>query len=330
MNFITLFSSQRRVVHLKILVTMLSVLISSSTVAQSQWPEKPITMVVPYAAGGGVDNIARIVMPALAKELGQSVIINNKPGANANIGTGIVANAAPDGYTFLIGATYLAGNRAMMSDIGYDALEDLTPVSRLGQSPAMLVVSSTLPVKSVQDLIAYGKEHPADTSYASVGAASLNPLLFVRNTGINAVPVMYKGGGQAMPDLISGRVTFMLTPISEVLPSVKSGNLRALAITGLNRIKQMPDVPTMDQAGVKDLTSVVWWAVFGPKNLPEKINHRLASALDVVLHKPEVITALEALSIEAAPLSGKIFNDFYRSEICFFADTAKEFNLKAN
>lgn len=314
--------------HLKFLLGILFAVFT--TIVQAAWPEKPINVIVPYAAGGGVDNIARIVMPALAKEFGQSVVVTNKPGANANIGSAFVASAAPDGYTLLVGATYLAGNRAMMTDIGYDALNDFTPVSRLGESPAVLVVSSKLPIKNVQELIAYTKEHPTESSYASVGAASLNPLLFVRNTGIKAVPVLYKGGGQAMPDLISGRVTFMLTPISEVLPSIKSGNLRALALTGLHRVKQLPEIPTMDEAGIKDLTGVVWWAVFAPKNLPEKINQQLATSLDVVLHKPEVITALEALSIEAAPMSGKAFKDFYQSEIRFFADTAKEFNLKPN
>ena len=296
--------------------------------AVADWPDKPITMVVPYAAGGGVDNIARIVMPALAKELGQTVVINNKPGANANIGSSYVASAPPDGYTFLVGATYLASNRVLMTGLNYDPLNDLTPVSRLGQSPAALVTGSKLPINSVKELVGYASAHPTETSYASVGVASLNPLIFVRNTGIKAVPVLYKGGGQALPDLISGRVTFMLTPLSEVLPTIQGGNLRALAVTGLGRIKSLPDVPTFAQEGIADLASVIWWGVFSPKGVPAAINQRMADSLAVVLKKPEVIEALGNLSIESAHLGMAEFDAFYRAEMKFFADTAKAFNLQ--
>lgn len=308
---------------------MLGVALTVSTsAANAQWPDRPITVVVPYAAGGGVDNIARIVMPPLAKELGQTIVISNKPGANANIGSSFVASAPPDGYTFLVGATFLAANRALMTGLNYDSLTDLAPVSRLGQSPALLVTSARLPIHSVKELVEYGNSHPTETSYASVGVAALNPLIFVRNTGIKAVPVLYKGGGQALPDLISGRVTFMLTPISEVLPTVESGSLRALAVTGVDRPKSIASVPTMAEQGVADLTSVIWWGVFSPKGMPEAINVQMATALDKVLRKPEVIKSLSALSIEAAPLSGARFADFYRSEIEFYADTAKAFDLK--
>ena len=298
--------------------------------ALADWPDKPITMVVPYAAGGGVDNIARIVMPALAKELGQTVVVNNKPGANANIGSSYVAHAAPDGYTFLVGATYLASNRVLMTDMNYDPLNDLTPVSRLGLSPAVLVTGSKLPIKSVKELIDYCRAHPTETSYASVGVASLNPLIFVRNTGIKAVPVLYKGGGQALPDLISGRVTFMVTPVSEVLPTIEGGNLRALAVTGLGRLKALPDVPTFAQEGVADLAAVIWWGVFSPRTVPEAINQRLARALEAVLKKPDVIAALGTFSIESAHLGMADFDAFYRTEMKFFADTASAFNLQPN
>ncbi len=313
----------------RLAVLLLSVALTiSAGASNAQWPDRPITMVVPYAAGGGVDNIARIVMPPLAKELGQTIVISNKPGANANIGSSYVASAPPDGYTFLVGATFLAANRALMTGLNYDSLTDLAPVSRLGQSPALLVTSSRLPIHSVKDLVEYGNAHPTETSYASVGVAALNPLIFVRNTGIRAVPVLYKGGGQALPDLISGRVTFMLTPVSEVLPTVEGGSLRALAVTGVERLKALASIPTMAEQGVADLTGVIWWGVFSPKDMPEAINAQMATALDKVLRKPEVIESMSALSIEAAPLSGAAFADFYRSEIKFYADTAKAFNLK--
>ncbi|MES2187270.1 MAG: tripartite tricarboxylate transporter substrate binding protein [Pseudomonadota bacterium] len=303
-------------------------LLISAGPARAEWPDKPVHLVVPYAAGGGVDNVARIVAPPLAARLGQPVIIDNRPGANANIGSEFVAKAPPDGYTFLVGATFLAANRASMPGLGYDAQRDLAPVARLGRSPALLVVSASLPVRSVRELADYAKAHKNEASYASVGSASPNSLIFVRNTGIPAVQVLYKGGAQAMPDLIAGRVMFMVTTVSEALAHVQSGKLRALAVTGNDRIKALPEVPTMAQAGVPDLTAVGWWGVLAPAHAPAAASDRLSAALAEVLRQPAVVTAMDGLGIEAAPLDVPGFTRFYAAEMQFYTEAARAFDLR--
>jgi len=305
-----------------------AMLVLTSAAAHAEWPDKPIHLVVPYAAGGGVDNIARIVTPPLAKLLGQPVIIDNRPGANANIGSEFVAKAPADGYTFLVGATFLAANRASMTGLAYDSVRDLTPVARLGRSPSVLVVSASLPVRTVKELVDYAKAHPTEVSYASVGAASPNALIFNRNTGIQPVPVLYKGGGQAMPDLISGRVTYMLGVVSEALPNVQGGKLRALAVTGTERIRHLPNVPTMAEAGVANLATAGWWGVFAPAKTPAAINEKLSAAIEKVMRQPDVIAAMDLLSIDASYQGVAAFGDFYKSEMTFFDETSKTFDLK--
>ncbi|MES3000708.1 MAG: tripartite tricarboxylate transporter substrate-binding protein [Pseudomonadota bacterium] len=296
--------------------------------AHAEWPDRPVHLVVPYAPGGGVDNIARIISPPLTKLLGQPIIIDNKPGANANIGAEFVAKAQPDGYNLLVGATFLAANRASMTGLGYDSVRDLTPVARLGRSASVLVVSSSLPVHSVKELVEYAKANPKDISYASVGAASPNALIFARNTGIQPVPVLYKGGAAAMPDLIAGRVTFMLGVISESMPNIQGGKLRALAVTGTERLKQLPEVPTMAQAGVANLTNTGWWGVFAPAKTPAAVNERLSTAIQEVMRMPEVISSMSLLGIDAAFLNVSGFGSFYKSEMSFYEETAKTFDIK--
>ncbi|WP_198972541.1 Bug family tripartite tricarboxylate transporter substrate binding protein [Xylophilus sp. ASV27] len=297
-------------------------------VARAEWPNKPIHLVVPYAAGGGVDNVARIVAPLLAAKLGQPVIIDNKPGANANIGSEFAARAAPDGYTFLIGATFIAVNRAAMTGLGYDAQKDFAPVARLARSPAILIVSAASPVRNVAELVAYANAHPDQASYAVVGSASANNAIFVRNTRIPAVQVLYKGGAQAMPDLIAGRVLFMTTTASEALPLVRSGKLRALAVTGTERMKDLPDVPTMAQAGVPNLTAVGWWGLLAPARTPAAVNEKLAAAILDVVRQPAVVAAMDGLGIVAAPLGVHDFSRFYADELKFYDDATREFDLR--
>ena len=298
--------------------------------ARAEWPDKPIRLVVPYAAGGGVDNVARIVAPPLAAKLGQPVIIDNKPGANANIGSDFAAKAAPDGYTFLIGATFLAANRAAMTGLAYDAQKEFATVARLARSPAILVVSAALPVRSVAELVAYAKAHPDQASYAVVGTASPNNQIFVRNTGIPAVQVLYKGGTQAMPDLIASRVLFMTTTASEALPLVRSGKLRALAVTGNDRIRELPEVPTMAQAGVPNLTAVGWWGLLAPAGTPPAVLNKLSAAVGEVVRQPAVVSAMEGIGVEAAGLDVPAFTRFYADELKFYGDAVRDFGLKQN
>jgi len=291
------------------------------------YPEKVVRIVVPFAAGGGVDSIARVVATQLSLRLKQAVIIENRPGANANIGTDYVAKVAPDGYTFLMGATYLGFNRATNKSLPYDALSDFAPVARAGVSAQVLVVPATSPIKSVAELVAFMRANPTKSFYGSVAAASPTNLIFTKNTGTHPEQVLYRGGSAAMPDLISGRLTYMLPVASEVLTQISSGRLRALAVVGPRRLKVLPRVPTMAEAGVSDLTGVIWWGLFAPAKTPPPVVDRVATEMQALLKMPEVASAFEKLGIEPAPLTGTAFVQFYKGEIKAFADVAREFNL---
>lgn len=293
------------------------------------YPDKPVRFIVPFAAGGGVDNITRAITPFLASRLQQPMLVENKPGANANIGADMVAKAAPDGYTLLMGATFLAFNRATTQRLAYDAQNDLVPVARMGRAPFILAVSANSAFKSVSDLVAHMKAKPAEASYGAVGAGAPAQLLFVRNTGTQPVQVLYKGGAAAMPDLISGRLTFMIQTASEILPQVANGKLRALAVTGTERARALPEVPTMAQAGVADLEGTGWWGVFAPAKTPQPVVDRLSREVLAVLQLPEVIAAFERMGIESAPMSHAEFAPYYREELQRFIDVARAFNLRS-
>jgi tripartite-type tricarboxylate transporter receptor subunit TctC len=300
------------------------------TASAQTWPDKPMKLVVPYAAGGGVDNISRIMAPHLAQRLKQPVVIENRPGANANIGTDFVAKAAPDGSTALMGATFLGFNRATMKNLGYDSLTDLVPVARTDKAPFVLVVSAALPVKSVAELVAFMKANPDRSNYGAVGAGAPSNLIFVKNTGTNSVQVLYKGGAAAMPDLIAGRITYMIQTASEVLPLVASDKLRALAVTGTTRFAALPNVPTMGEAGVSGLGITGWWGVFVPAKTPPAIVERLSTEIQAVMKLPDVVAALAKLGVESAPMPAAEFGEFYRKEIKDYGDIAKQFNLVVN
>ena len=293
------------------------------------YPDKPLHIVVPYAAGGGVDNITRIVSERLATRLGQVVVIDNRPGANGNIGANLVAKANSDGYTMLMGASFLATNRASEANMTYDALTDLIPVARAGRSSQILLVPSTLPAKTVSELIAYLKANPTTTAYGTVGTVSPTALIFIKNTATSPVQILYKGGSLAMPDLISGRLTFMIPVASEGLPHVSSGKLRALAVTGSQRMQALPAVPTLQEAGVENLEGIIWWGLFAPAKTPQAIIDKVSKEMLALLEYPEVASAFAQLGIEPAPLNAQQFASFYQAEIQSYAQVAKEFNLMA-
>ena len=293
------------------------------------YPDKPIHIVVPYAAGGGVDNITRVVAEKLAARLKQTLIIDNRPGANGNIGANLVAKANPDGYTLLMGSSFLATNRASELNMTYDSATDLLPVARAGRSSQILLIPATLPIQTVSELVAHLRAQPTTTAYGTVGTASPTALIFVKGTGTSPVQILYKGGSLAMPDLISGRLTFMIPVASEGLPHVASGKLRALAVTGNQRMKILPDVPTMQEAGVAKLEGIIWWGLFAPTNTAPAIVDRLSQEMLALLEYPEVAAAFAQLGIEPAPLNAKQFSDFYQAEIKSYAEVAKEFDLIA-
>ncbi|MBA2961753.1 tripartite tricarboxylate transporter substrate binding protein [Ramlibacter sp. CGMCC 1.13660] len=302
-------------------------LLTAGPVMAQAYPDKAIRMVVPYAAGGGVDNIARVVAQHLAPRLKQPVVIDNKPGANANIGADLVAKAPPDGYTVLMGATFLAFNRAAMKNLPYDAAKDLVPVARVGRAPTVLVVPATLPVTNVAELVAYLKANADKVSYGAVGSASPPTLLFARQTGTAAVQVLYKGGSAALPDLMAGRLTYMIQTTSEVIPHIASGKLKALAVTSGERFKALPNVPTFKEAGVDGIDWTGWWGMFVPAGTPAAVVQRLSSEMQAVMAMPEVAAAVDKLGVEPAYQPAPEFGVFFRKSVSDHESYARDFKL---
>jgi tripartite-type tricarboxylate transporter receptor subunit TctC len=295
------------------------------------YPSRPVKIVVPFAAGGGVDSLSRIVAQYLSPRLKQTVVVDNKPGANANLGAEIVAKAAPDGYTLLMTSSVSAVNRAMSSKLSYDALTDFVQIARVARGASIMVCSPALPIHSVADLIAYARANPGKVTYASTGVGSgqhLNGELFAKSAAIQAVHVPYKGGALAMPDVSSGRITYMVAVPSEVLPLIAGGKLRALAVAGDKRAKALPDVPTLTQAGAANSGFTSWWGLVAPAKTPTEIVNRLADETLALLKVPEVNTALEKTGVEAAPMTPAEFASFYRDEVNRYISVVKELKIE--
>ena len=258
----------------------------SSAFAQSDYPNRPVRVVVPSSPGGGTDTLTRRITPAFEKRLGQNVVIDNRPGAGSIIGNEIVAHAKPDGYTLLMGISTLAILPATRKKLPYDALKDLAPITQTVAAPNILVVHPSLPVTTVKQLIAFAKKHPGELNYASAGPGT-NPHLvmelFLNMTDTKMVHIPYKGLGPALVDLMTGRVVVASGTMLSSLRYVQDGRLRGLATTGLKRSSALPNLPTVDEAGVKGFDATQWYGLFAPAGTPkpiiDKINRAMVDAL---------------------------------------------------
>ena len=311
-------------------LTACAALAAPEALAQS-YPSKPVKIVVPFGAGGGVDNLTRLIAKPLSERLAQPVVIDNRPGGNANIGADVAAKSPPDGYTLLMTSSVSTVNRAMFRNLPYDALTDFVEIARIAQAPSIVVVAADLPVKSVAELIAYGKANAGKVSYASTGVGSgqhLNGEIFTKYAGVEAVHVPYKAGPPALTDVMGGRVTFMITNPSEVLPQIAGGKMRALAVTGNTRMKVLPDVPTLNEVGVKNKGTTGWWGLVAPAKTPKPIVERLAAETLAILKDPQVKAALLAMGLEEAPMGSQEFTQFYKDEVKRYEGIIKEFNIQ--
>ncbi|MFT4192784.1 MAG: tripartite tricarboxylate transporter substrate binding protein [Comamonas sp.] len=255
------------------------------------FPGRAIAVIVPYAAGGGVDIVTRIVAEALGQQLGQSIVVDNRPGASTNIGMAAAAKAAPDGYTLLTASNTLASNGALFKQLPFDPAADFTAIGKLGDAPLVIVVPAASPYASLKALIDAGKANPQALSYGSAGNGSSGHLaseLLKQETGLQALHVPYKGGSPAITDLLGGRLSFMSINPLEVLPHIQSGKLRALAVYGGKPVPSLPGVPTTAALGFASLEATVWWGLVGPKGMPPEVVQRLGDALQVALSKPDV------------------------------------------
>jgi tripartite-type tricarboxylate transporter receptor subunit TctC len=298
----------------------------------SGYPAKPIHVIVPFPAGGATDILTRVVVEKLGVRMGQTFIVDNKPGAGANIGAEAAAKALPDGYTLLMGS--VASHAIAVTyyrTLGYDFRRDLLPISMVGHVPSVLVITTGLPVKTVPELIAYAKANPGKLNFASSGTGALIHLtgeMFKQMSGIDIVHVPYKGTALFLPDLIDGRVSMSLDSMPPHLPHIKSGKLRALAVTSAKRSPVLPDLPTVAEAALPGFESVAPYALFAPAGTPPDIIALLNREVNAVLLLPEVRDKLAEQGIEISGGTPEALAATVKSEIAKWAKVIKDGNIK--
>ena len=304
----------------------------AAPLAAQTYPSRPLRFIVPFAAGAGVlDIMARLVGQHLGASLGQQVMIDNRPGAGGNVGAEVAAKATPDGYTILMGAIALIVSPYLYARLPFDPLTDLVPVTQVNSAPLMLVVHPALPVKSVAELIAYAKANPGKLNYGSGGVGAtpfLATELFKSMAGIDVVHVPYKGGAPALADLVAGQLSFMIENVPGTLPFVKDGKLRALAITSRQRLALVPELPTMEEAGVPGYEMIGWNGVFVPKGTPAEIVARLNAELAKLLRSPDVIEQLARLGAVPVGDTPEQFGAFVKAESQRWGKIIRDLGIK--
>ena len=292
---------------------------ASSASAQTQgWPNRPIRMVVPYTPGGYTDMMARLVSEKVAASLGQSIVIENKPGANAAIGTDTVAKAAPDGYTFGTVIAAHSVNPSLKANLPYNTEKDFTYVSLMSVAPLIIVATPSLPAKNMQELIALAKAKPGQLNFASSGigsAAHLTMEMLKSREGINLQHVPYKGTAGALQDLVGGQINVMFDIIGPLMEQVRAGNARALGVAAKERVPAAGDTPTLIEQGVKDFTSGTWAGIVAPAGVPKEIVDRMSAEAKKALADPDQRKKLEQQGIVAMGTSPEEFKAFVGEEI---------------
>ena len=290
--------------YLKQLVPASLALVCLAAAAQS-YPGKPITLIVPFSAGGGTDSIARDLAKTLGEKLGQAVVVDNKGGGGGIIGASAVVKALPDGHTLLFATSTLVTNAAAEANVPYDVLRDFAPVAMIGRGPLMVVTSKSLGVKNIAQLLAAAKARPEGLDFCSAGPGSINHLageLFKQRTQANLTHVPYKGSGPATLDLLAGRVQLFFATVPTILPYVKDGRVDLLAVTGEKRSKLYPDVPTTAESGVSNFNITTWWGILAPAGTPPAVIARLNQAVNEAAAQDPVRGRL--LNEGADPVSG--------------------------
>jgi tripartite-type tricarboxylate transporter receptor subunit TctC len=292
-----------------------------------------LRFVVGFTPGGSSDILARALAAKLAESLGQAVIVENRPGAGGNLAAEVVAKSAPDGNTWLLGNNaILATNHALYSRLGYDPVKDFAPVALVAVQPNVLVVHPSVPAQSVIELIGYAKQHPGKLNYASTGvgvAAHLSGELFKAMAGVDIVHVPYKGAQPALTDVLSGQVQVMFATSTSVLPFIKSGRLRALAVTTAQRSPSMPELPTVAEAGVPGFESITWHGVVVPSATPAAVVERLNRAINAALGQPDLRERLQGLGAEVASGTPQDFAAYIAREIPKWTKVVKDSGAKA-
>ncbi len=304
----------------------------ASAPAQS-FPDKPIRLIVPFPPGGPTDIVARPLAQLLGESLKQSVIVDNRGGAGGSIGAEAVARSSPDGYTLLMGTVGTnAINGALYSKLPYDPVRDFTPIALVASAPVAVVVNAAADIGSVKDLIAKAKANPGKLFFGSAGSGTPGHLtgeMFARAAGIKLQHVPYRGSAPAITDLLGGQIPLMFDPLQSVIQQVRSGKLRALAISSKKRSPALPGVPTLDEAGLKGFETTAWWAVFAPADLPADVTRKLRRAIERVVRSDAFKQKLGNLGVQ--PSTGRVsLAEFQKSEVAKWSKAVRDSGAKAD
>jgi len=316
------------------LLLMLLVVVCAATPASAQtWPTRPIRAIVPFSAGSTTDIIPRIVFDQLAVELGQPIVVENRGGAGGTIGAAAVAKAEPDGYTILANSSAHAVSPSIYPNLPYDTARDLSAVIPLGVSPNVLVVSPSSGARTVQEFVAALKAKPGSVNFSSAGVGTgthMSAERFRISAGFEATHVPFRGGPEALTEVMGGRVDFYFGPIGTVLSAVREGKVLALAVNGSKRSSALPEVPTLQEAGVKDADYPIWYGVFVPAKTPRDIVDKLHWATVKALQAPNVQQRLATIGVDAMPMSPAEFDTLVKNEIELNAALVKAAGIKPN
>jgi tripartite-type tricarboxylate transporter receptor subunit TctC len=307
-----------------------SIALPSLAFAQG-YPTKPIRYIVPVAAGGGNDMIARVVTERWGRLLGQSMAVDNQSGGGGVVASQLTAHAAPDGYTLMQGYVATHGTTPATRKVSYDAIKDFTPIGMIGATPNVLVINADVPVKTVDEFVKYVKANRGNVSYGSAGAGSLTHLtmeLFKQETSTVMVHIPYRGIAPAINDLIGGQTQAMFPGLAAALPHLRTGRMRALAVTGKQRSPQIKDVPTMEELGFKGFDAMQWYGTVGPAGMPADIVRRLNETQVAVLKSPDLAEKLAGEAVEPWPMTPEQFGKYISSEIQRWSALAKARNIR--
>jgi tripartite-type tricarboxylate transporter receptor subunit TctC len=311
---------------------VLATLIAGPAFPQQGYPSRPVRLIVPYPPGGAVDAVARLTGLRLSEQLGQNFIIDNRAGANGVIGGELVARAQPDGYTLLSTASIHVINALVVAKVPYDPVKDFTPVAQVAAGPLLVVAHPALPASGIRELIAYAKSNPGKLTCAisSRGAAGhLATEMLKFSAGLDFLIVPYKGSGPAYLDLIGGRVQFMMDPILAALPHVKSGRLKALAVTSSKRMAMMPEVPTVIESGIAGFDFYSWYGLWGPRGMPRDVAERLAREVNRMVKQPDMAARLTEQGFEPVGSSPAEFARYISDEMAKYTKIVRQAGITA-
>jgi tripartite-type tricarboxylate transporter receptor subunit TctC len=307
-------------------------LAASLGAAAQPYPSRPVRIVVPFAPGGITDNSARVIAEPLAARLGQSVLVDNRPGASGNIGTEQVAKSAPDGYTLLLGYDgTMVVNPHVYAKLGFDTLRDFVPVTKLGDAAVIIVAHPSVPANNVRELIALAKAKPGSLSYGSAGTGSSAHLaceLLAQRAGVDMTHIPYKGGGQAITDVVGGQIPLVCTAIATSQQFIKSGRLKGIGLSSAKRSPAVPDVPTFVESGFPDLAVYSWVGILAPAKTPRTIVERLQKEIAAVLQTPEVRERYAVLGIDPVGNTPDEYAAQVRADLARWAPVVKKANIR--